>query len=698
MYWLKDRLHHTWDAFFSRFGTFTDIQTRAIEPVLEGRNCFIVSPTASGKTEAVLAPLIERLFHSSARTPHSLSLLYIVPTRALANDLEKRLIGPLERLSFRLAVKTGDTHGLQQVKRPDMLITTPESLDSLLASRPRSLVHLQAVVLDELHALDNTPRGDQLRLLLNRLRRLKQFAFEKGDTATRDLQFCAMSATVENPVEVAERYFVDPFVVASTERREIKAEILPFQGADSLIDLFASLQSQNRKKVLVFCETKAECEAWGHGFQRGTPFGDQVFVHHGSLDREVRLRAEAGFSQTGAALCFATSTLELGIDIGDVDLVVLIGPPENSSAFLQRIGRGNRRTGQTNVIGYFRTEIEAALFSIFLRVATTGQLQPGRDGLDSGAYWFRPSVVVQQLCSYVKQTPYGEFDPDHAFSLVTQPHGNPLISKIQFDLIINHLLEHKIFIPGTDRLLKPGPEWELLHEQRAIYSNLTLKLREPLEVFNQITGRRMGEIDFWAPIGEVFLLGGHTVRAIRFERKRLFVEPTTDEAGWRAGAFGSGSRRMPPALAAAVAQELGLLQPVGISDLPGVTVDPEVPPESDPEPLAPSLETWVFHQAGEMYGMVLSWLLAEHFGVDVVECTDLHLKINGYVPTEPLTFTSAQVRTCLTRHRKHFQRRLDVGWFHRLLPASIQTDALVQAFDPERFRRLFSGKRISGAG
>ena len=135
---LKDQLPHTWDAFFARFGRFTEIQTQAIEPLLDGHNCVIVSATASGKTEAALAPLLE--LHKQNKQPaRRLALLYLVPTRALARDLACRLAQPLEKLAIGLRVKTGDEPALNANRPPEVLLTTPESLDSLLTNSPRML-------------------------------------------------------------------------------------------------------------------------------------------------------------------------------------------------------------------------------------------------------------------------------------------------------------------------------------------------------------------------------------------------------------------------------------------------------------------------------------------------------------------------------------------------------------------------------
>ncbi|MCI0351311.1 MAG: DEAD/DEAH box helicase, partial [Acidobacteriales bacterium] len=322
---LKGRLPHTWDALLARFGRLTEIQTLAIAPLLSGNNCVLVSATATGKTEAALSPLIElhKLEHykEDRKSAKKLSILYLLPTRALARDLARRLEQPLDKLAVRMRVKTGDEPALNAHRTPELLLTTPESFDSLLTQMPRIFKDVRALVIDEIHIFDNTVRGDQLRILLNRLRRLKHYALSRGDVASEAIQYCALSATINDPDNVAARYFINPQVIRFAGQRAIDAELIEMTGVEDMIRLFAGLKQRGRKKVLAFCTSRAECEEWAYRLRSGSPFGGNVYVHHASLAASVRRAVEKHFAQAEAALCFATSTLELGIDIGDVDLV-----------------------------------------------------------------------------------------------------------------------------------------------------------------------------------------------------------------------------------------------------------------------------------------------------------------------------------------------------------------------------------------
>src|SRR5689334_17756036 len=188
---LKARLPRTWPAFFERHGNFTPAQLAAIPALLDGQNILLCAPTASGKTEAAVAPLIER-HCPPLRSRGGPRILYLTPTKALANDLAARLAHPLEALGLTLGVKTHDLSTFRPARPPDVLITTPESADSTLAAQARAFADLRAIILDELHLFDGTPRGDQLRAVLNRIRRVRAYAFERGDAPDAAIQYVAL--------------------------------------------------------------------------------------------------------------------------------------------------------------------------------------------------------------------------------------------------------------------------------------------------------------------------------------------------------------------------------------------------------------------------------------------------------------------------------------------------------------------------
>ena len=680
---LKDQLTHTWDALFARFGRFTDIQAQAIEPILNGHNCVLVSATASGKTEAALAPLLERL-KQNPKPPRQLAILYIVPTRALARDLVRRLQQPLEKLALSVQVKTGDDAALNANRPPALLITTPESFDSLLTNHPRLLKDVRAIVIDELHIFDSTVRGDQLRILLNRLRRLKHYALTRGDITNEAIQYCALSATIHDPATVAARYFNDPLIIQVAGQRALAAEMLSLESADTMELLFTELKSRGVKKVLAFCQSRAECEQWAFEMRTGTPFADRVFVHHSSLDAKVRRHAESQFTHTEAALCFATSTLELGIDIGDVDLIVLLGAPGNLSAFLQRIGRGNRRTQRTAVVCCYRNETERALFQIFVEAAQSGAM------MEAPPYFFRPSIVVQQLCSYLKQTKYGELDPDGAFGLFAALDSTPLITKQHYDQIIEHLIVKQYFTTTDSRLLKPGAAWSELFEQRAIYTNLADFTSRTIDVIDEETGRKLGEIERAVQPGSTFLFGGHARQSARISGRKLMVRSTTQADASRPPHLRSSWRPMTPALAQAVAQTLGTPQTKQPGALAIVTASEES--EDDGGPV-----TWVFHCAGDAYGLILGDVLETLYRVRVEDYNDLYIAVKGIVPAGELDFTATHVNASLRRRWKQMESWFELGRFQEQLPLEVRRASIQMAFDVGGFMQAFQGRRIAEA-
>lgn len=680
LYELKEKLPHTWSAFLARFGRFTDIQALAIEPLLAGKNCILVSSTASGKTEAALMPLIERLKQTAKpNAQNSLQLIYVVPTRALTRDLARRLKQPLEQLAITLQIKTGDEPALKLNRPPQMLLTTPESLDSLFANRPRMLKDVRAVVLDEIHLLDNTARGDGLRILLNRLRRLRHYAFSRGDSLTEAVQFCALSATVPEPLAVAARYFQEPMVIQTEGQRHFDAELIEMQGNQSLSGLFADFQRRGIRKVLAFCNSRAECEEWARTCRQGSPFGDRVFVHHSSLDAGVRHAVEHNFTISEAALCFATSTLELGIDIGDLDLVLLIGPPENTSAFLQRLGRSNRRGGNASVVCFYRDAMEQAMFEVFIRAARSGELETSH-------YFFRPSVVVQQLCSYIKQTRNGEIVPDAAYELFATPSGTPLIAKSIYQDIIAQLIDKAYFVALPNGVLKPATKWHLLYEHREIYSNLVDMQRNAMDVIDEVTGRKLGSLEWGAHHNAPFLFSGQVRRATRIQGRKLMVRNAEEMAG--APRFRSTWRLLSRELAKAVARQLSLPQTASTAEIAFVTEILEGV-TSEGEPVLPS--GWVFHCAGDAYGFALGDMLQSVYGVKVSQHNSLCFLFEGNLPAEPLQMNEAQVRKQVLRRWKQSENWYDMGAFHKELPAPVRRESILEAFNIAEFLQIFSG-------
>ncbi|MBK8046755.1 MAG: DEAD/DEAH box helicase [Anaerolineales bacterium] len=250
----------------------------AMPLLLDGDNLILAAPTASGKTEAALAPLIER-YLPAGRTETQLTILYLLPTRALIADLWRRLATPLDVLRVAAAVKTHDLNTFNPTHPAELLLTTPESLDALLAGHPKSLAQVRAVIIDELHGLDGTVRGDQLRVVLNRLRHLRTYAGQVGDAADAQLQYVGISATLAAPETTAARYLPAAQVVTAGQPRTAALDEIALDPGSpaALLAYLDTFRARGWRKALVFatarrsrsvCDRGAGCEfrLWRGGF------------------------------------------------------------------------------------------------------------------------------------------------------------------------------------------------------------------------------------------------------------------------------------------------------------------------------------------------------------------------------------------------------------------------------------------------
>ena len=458
---VRERLPNAWNAFYGRFGALRPIQLDSAPPILSGRNVLVTAPTAGGKTEAVVAPLCERI--KSGRWP-GLSVLLITPTRALVNDLFVRLERPCQNMDVRLGRKTAD-HAMSGGITEQLLITTPESTESLLTFRRNVLDNVRAIAIDEIHLLDGSPRGDQLRSLLSRISAYLHYR-AKGKFC--GLQVIALSATVPDPRRLADAYLgPSAEIISSPGQRQIESHVIVADGPDDVrakaavqnFDLFADVH-----KVLVFVNSRNQVDAGTSFFQCGPFAGFPVFGHHGSLAKEHREVTEARFKSEPRAICVATMTLEVGIDIGDIDLVVCLDPPFSLSSFLQRIGRGCRRlVGLTRVLCVARDRAGELLFHSMIRQASlglpAGPLKP-----------FRLSVLVQQVLAYLRQVESNCRTIDQ-FQRVLCHDLLPTMGSERLHLLLQDMVRQEL-LDLRGKVYQPARlGWEFIESSR-IYGNI----------------------------------------------------------------------------------------------------------------------------------------------------------------------------------------------------------------------------------
>ena len=350
------------------------LQEATIEPVLAGRHALLLAPTAGGKTEAACFPVISRIASEGWRP---LSVLYLAPLRALLNNLLPRLEQYVAFTGHRAALWHGDV-GQSDRSRilsdpPDILLTTPESLEAMLISTrvdPTFFFrNLQTVIVDEVHAFASDDRGWHMLSVLERLTRL----------AGRELQRLGLSATVGNPQELLE------LLTRGTDRPSqviAPAAEAIVESTDVQVDWVGSLANAAKvisrlhggEKRLVFVDSRARAEELTSELLENEV---NTFVSHGSLGREERRRTEQAFSEAQNCVIVATSTLELGIDIGDLDRVVQIDAPSTVASFLQRLGRTGRRSGAVRNALFLGTKDDAFLQSLALvRLRAQGYVEP----------------------------------------------------------------------------------------------------------------------------------------------------------------------------------------------------------------------------------------------------------------------------------------------------------------------------------
>jgi replicative superfamily II helicase len=338
-----EQLPNTYRPFFGRFSALTAAQKALIRPVLDGQDVILQAGTGSGKTEAILAPATERLVTS----PDPFTILYVVPTRALALDMNRRITFLYRQLGLRAGFRTGDGKTLRD-RKPHLLILTPESLDVLIGSQNEDnryfLKHLRILIFDEAHIFLKSARGKQLSYLRHRLEM----------QAAGALQTVALSATIPNLEEVAVFFKLkNVFYYRESAVRKLQSHWVHLEDeAQELVPFFDDLSLRwGCRKLLVFANSRKKCEQLLDLLNQEGFFSKHVLLHYSNLSTKERRAIECSFRNNKRSVCIATSTLEMGIDIGDVDGVVLVGPPPSAMAFLQRIGRANRRHDYVNFWG-----------------------------------------------------------------------------------------------------------------------------------------------------------------------------------------------------------------------------------------------------------------------------------------------------------------------------------------------------------
>lgn len=541
---LKRWMPDAWPLFFYKRAP-RPIQISAMPPILRGESVFITAPTASGKTEAAIAPLYQR--HISFRRDH-LSVLYIAPTKALVNDVFYRLCDYLGAGSeFPVVCRyTGDHHDFKEPAGVFALVATPEALDSLQLTKPQKLEHIRSVVVDEVHFLHGKARGEQLRFVIDRIRGKATPPVNPKDT----FQVVAMSATLNDMEGVGKLWAGDGVCfISASDPREIEMEYLPVpdgklaeQAANIAVSVREIIETTALDKILIFANSRNDAHhlsvALNEAF-KGTRW--PVYLHFGILETKVRDEIEADLKSNRYGMCVSTSTLELGIDIGDIQTVVLLSPPPSISSFLQRIGRGNRRSGTCRVVAIVRNENERLLYQALFELARTGSIEPVHE-------YMRPSVAFQQIISHAWQGLRSD-KPLTEKNIVTRSGGWEFGDVLDDMIGEGHLcFNHGALIP-SDELIEQG-------ERRVIHTVLAGDGARP--VYDGVTGDTVAAIGAGAGEG-IYFLGGQLRTIASAERGSYVLERLGGSGDKRIGKIPAarGGRGMSRTLAWKIAELTG---------------------------------------------------------------------------------------------------------------------------------------------
>lgn len=418
------------EAIVARLGwaSLRPVQDMAGDAILDGKNAVVLAPTAGGKTEASIFPILAQIIEDE---PDGLGAIYIAPLKALLNNQEERLGLYTSMVGLGRFVWHGDVKASAKqkfIQEPaTILMTTPESLEVTLLSpripHRKLFQDLRVVIIDEVHALAGQDRGAHLMSVLERITALSK----------HDIQRIGLSATVGNPEDIlswmqgtSKRSGAVINPSHPPTRKDIRVHLI-----DNYLDVALHAASRAAgNKSLFFCQSRALAEKIA---ECSRTYGTEVYVHHSSVSQEERARAEAQFHGNTNACIVCTSTLELGIDIGDLDLVFQANAPGSVSSFLQRLGRTGRREGQTANTAFYCEEIESALQAVAIVELAR------RRWIEAVPVQTRVwPVLVHQLFALTLQ--FGAIKPDQCWMQLRRVPDFSGINRQEFDQLISHML------------------------------------------------------------------------------------------------------------------------------------------------------------------------------------------------------------------------------------------------------------------
>ncbi len=520
-------------------------QTLAFPPVLEGKNVLLIAPTGTGKTEAVLLPVFSKLVEQKNQEQKGIQVIYITPLRALNRDMFKRLTFWSQQLDITVEVRHGDTEmkirRKQALKPPQMLVTTPETLQAILpgSQMRRHLSNVQSVVIDEVHDLAESKRGAQLSIALERIL----------EVTGKEFQRIGLSATVGNPDEVAKfisgtgreirivqailaknyRYRVE-YLTPIEKDYELAAKLETTPEASARIRRLTEL-IDSHKSSLVFVNSRTIAELLGHRFDQLNR--TDIAVHHGSLSKEERMSVEDAFKAGTIKAIICTSTLELGIDIGNVDLVIQYMSPRQVSSLIQRVGRSGHsleRLSEGIIITAYPDDTLEAMAAV--QNAKLSRLEPvqfHKNALDVLAHQIAGILMDKETISQIE-----------LLKIVNRAYPYNTLTEEKLSDVVRFLESlYKLRTEEEGKVLKKTGR-----TREYYYSNLSMipdEKRYP--VVNILTDRKIGTLGdefmtLHARIGLHFIMRGKVWRMVQIndETGTVHVVPAEDPSaaipGW----------------------------------------------------------------------------------------------------------------------------------------------------------------------
>ncbi len=520
----------------------TEPQEQTIPKILEGKNVLLISPTATGKTEAAILPVLSMLLQAP-QTP-GIKVLYITPLRALNRDLLERLEWWCNNLDIKLAVRHGDTDTKERTRQsrspPDILITTPETLQAVLSGwlLRQHLQSLRWVIIDEVHELADSKRGSQLSIALERVRNL----------IGKDFQTIGLSATIGSPEKVAQ------FLVGNSRNVEItrvpvakmmRLQVLFPQPTEDDSRLAGILYTHpevaarlrvireymgKHKSVLLFTNTRAVSEVLTSRF-KVWDIDFPVSIHHGSLAKPSRIAAETGLKRGALKGLIATSSLELGIDVGQIDLVIQYMSPRQVTRLIQRVGRAGHRVGRVAegvIIGMDSDDTLEAL--VIARRALKEDLEPVE--IPPKPY----DALTHQIAGLLLKNRRLAFNEILEIAQNAYPYQNMTLNDVENALRYMHQRFPRLaWVSFEDQVVLKPSRTKALFEY--YFDNLSMiPVEKQFLVIDDSNDVSIGVLDeaFMAEYGKAgtkFIIRGSPWQIIHTTEDKVYVRPIDDPTG-----------------------------------------------------------------------------------------------------------------------------------------------------------------------